>query len=315
MKDPQKGTIPSNYRPITCLSTTWKLLSGIIAAKISRHMDPYMSRAQKGRGNNTRGAKHQLLVDRAIAQDWNITDVEDSYKYLGILQENGNHEEAARNHEGELETMRRQLVTMRRQLVTMRTQLETTRRQLVTMRTQLETMRRQLVTMRGQLVTMRRQLVTMMRQLVTMRGQLVTMRRQLVTMRGQLVTMRRQLVTMRGQLVTMRRQLGEETTRLQEYIKKMAPTDPLLSECLRQQKPSKEEEPEGLSWKDQPLHGMDHRQIEEVADIKKTYQELEKAGLEESTEELIMAAQELALSTRAIEARVHQTRPGQGLLE
>ncbi|TWW59899.1 hypothetical protein D4764_06G0014290 [Takifugu flavidus] len=69
MKDPQKGTIPSNYQPITCLSTTWKLLSGIIAAKISRHMDQYMSRAQKGIGNNTRGAKHQLLVHRAFAQD------------------------------------------------------------------------------------------------------------------------------------------------------------------------------------------------------------------------------------------------------
>ena len=25
MKDPHKGTTPSNYRPITCLSTTWKV--------------------------------------------------------------------------------------------------------------------------------------------------------------------------------------------------------------------------------------------------------------------------------------------------
>ncbi|TWW78234.1 hypothetical protein D4764_11G0003550 [Takifugu flavidus] len=70
MKEPQKGSVPSNYRPITCLSTTWKLLSGLIAAKISRHVDQYMSRAQKGIGNNTRGVKHQLLVDRAIAQDY-----------------------------------------------------------------------------------------------------------------------------------------------------------------------------------------------------------------------------------------------------
>ena len=45
MKDPQKGTIPSNYQPIICLSITWKLLSSIIAAKVSRHMDQYMSRA------------------------------------------------------------------------------------------------------------------------------------------------------------------------------------------------------------------------------------------------------------------------------
>ena len=48
---------------------------------------------------------------------------------------------------------------------------------------------------------------------------------------------------------------------------KMAPTDDLLSECLRQLKPSMEEEPEGLSWTNKPLHYMYHSQIEEVADI------------------------------------------------
>ena len=49
------------------------------------------------------------------------------------------------------------------------------------------------------------------------------------------------------------------------------PRDELLSECPRQLKPrggkEKEEEP---SWKDKPLHGMDNRQIKEVADIKKS---------------------------------------------
>ncbi|XP_032426375.1 uncharacterized protein LOC116724756 [Xiphophorus hellerii] len=52
-KDPSKGPVPPNYRPITCLSTTWKLMSGIIAAKISKHMDKYMSTAQKGIGVNS----------------------------------------------------------------------------------------------------------------------------------------------------------------------------------------------------------------------------------------------------------------------
>ena len=55
---------------------------------------------------------------------------------------------------------------------------------------------------------------------------------------------------------------------------------------------------------DKPLHGMYPHQIEEVADIKKTYQCLEKAGLTDSTEALIMVAQEQALSTRAIEDRI-----------
>ena len=44
MKDPQMGTIPSNYQ----LSTKWNLLSGIIAAKRSRNVAQYMSKAQKG---------------------------------------------------------------------------------------------------------------------------------------------------------------------------------------------------------------------------------------------------------------------------
>ena len=32
-------------------------------------MDQYMKRAQKGIGSNTRGAKQQLVVDRAVARD------------------------------------------------------------------------------------------------------------------------------------------------------------------------------------------------------------------------------------------------------
>ena len=88
----------------------------------------------------------------------------------------------------------------------------------------------------------------------------------------------------------------------------MAPKDELLSEYLRQQKPDDAEEEEEPSWRDKPLHGMYHRQIEEVADIKKSYQWLEKAGLKDSTEALIMAAQEQALSTRSIKAGIYHTR-------
>lgn len=47
---------------------------------------------------------------------------------------------------------------------------------------------------------------------------------------------------------------------------------------------------------------------EEVAGIKKFYQWLEKASLKESTEVLIIPAQELALSTRFIEAGVYHSR-------
>ena len=47
----------------------WKLLSAIIAIKICRHVAQYMSRAQKGVGSDTRGDKHQLLVDRAVVRN------------------------------------------------------------------------------------------------------------------------------------------------------------------------------------------------------------------------------------------------------
>ena len=95
---------------------------------------------------------------------------------------------------------------------------------------------------------------------------------------------------------------------MQEYIRKMAANDDLLCECLRQQKPSEEKEEERPSRRDKPLHGMYQQQREEVADIIKTYQWLETAGVRDNTEALIMAAKEQALKTRSIEARVHHIR-------
>ena len=46
---------------------------------------------------------------------------------------------------------------------------------------------------------------------------------------------------------------------------------------------------------------------EDRADIEKSYQWLQKAGLKDSMVSLIIAAQQQALSTRAIEARVYYT--------
>lgn len=70
MKDSHKGTTWPNYGPIiTCLPQHWKVLSGIIDTRIQDHMDQYMSIAQKGIENNTRGSKYQLIIDRAVVQD------------------------------------------------------------------------------------------------------------------------------------------------------------------------------------------------------------------------------------------------------
>ena len=79
-----------------------------------------------------------------------------------------------------------------------------------------------------------------------------------------------------------------------------------------------EEEGEEPSWKDKPLHSMYHKQIEEVADIEKSYQWLEKTGLRDSTEALIMSAQALstALRTGRTQKRLWSTtsdrNPGEG---
>ncbi|XP_051931065.1 uncharacterized protein LOC127607055 [Hippocampus zosterae] len=109
-------------------------------------------------------------------------------------------------------------------------------------------------------------------------------------------------------LVSVRATVQDETSKLHEYIKEKAPTDDVLRECLRQWGTEDEALEEGPSWEDKPLHGMYHRTITEVADLKKSYQWLERTGLKDSTEALILAAQEQALSTRAIEAQIYHTR-------
>ena len=69
IKDPQQSKIPSNYGPIICLSTTWKLLSGVLADKVKVHMNEYMHKAQRGIGGRSRGSKHQLLINQSVAKD------------------------------------------------------------------------------------------------------------------------------------------------------------------------------------------------------------------------------------------------------
>ena len=38
-KDPQKGNTADNYRPITCVSLMWKLLTGVIAEEIYNYLE------------------------------------------------------------------------------------------------------------------------------------------------------------------------------------------------------------------------------------------------------------------------------------
>jgi hypothetical protein len=70
---PKKGNTehPKNYRPVTCLPTTYKLLTSIM----SRHMQQYMNdenlipKEQKGCCGGTKGCKDQLLISKAILEE------------------------------------------------------------------------------------------------------------------------------------------------------------------------------------------------------------------------------------------------------
>jgi hypothetical protein len=62
---------PKNYRPVTCLPTTYKVITSII----SRHMYKYMDNEnllpneQKGCRSGTKGCKDQLLISKVILQE------------------------------------------------------------------------------------------------------------------------------------------------------------------------------------------------------------------------------------------------------
>ena len=68
IKNKSHGPIPSNFRPITCLSTMWKLFSFILSELIYKHFDDncLLPVEQKGCRKGSRGTKDHLLVDKLI---------------------------------------------------------------------------------------------------------------------------------------------------------------------------------------------------------------------------------------------------------
>lgn len=59
---------PANYRPITCLSTLYKIITSLITSKIYTHLEEkhIMSEEQKGCRKNSQGCKEQLVIDSII---------------------------------------------------------------------------------------------------------------------------------------------------------------------------------------------------------------------------------------------------------
>ena len=66
-----KTSVASNYRPITCLNTMWKTLTGILSEKINAHLVKYsiLAAEQQGAIKKSYGTKRQLLINRSIFED------------------------------------------------------------------------------------------------------------------------------------------------------------------------------------------------------------------------------------------------------
>ena len=66
-KDKSKVNVASNYRPITCLSLMWKLLTGVIADQIYAHLDQenLLPEEQKG----CRKGSRLFYIDRAVIKE------------------------------------------------------------------------------------------------------------------------------------------------------------------------------------------------------------------------------------------------------
>ena len=62
---------PKNYRPITCLSTTYKLLTSILTERTYKHLDEnnLLPLEQKGCKRGSYGCKDQLLINKMIIEN------------------------------------------------------------------------------------------------------------------------------------------------------------------------------------------------------------------------------------------------------
>ena len=67
----KETNLPNKYRPITCLTTTYKLFTGLISDAIYKHLDAeeLLEKEQKGCIRRCLGTKDQLLINKMILED------------------------------------------------------------------------------------------------------------------------------------------------------------------------------------------------------------------------------------------------------
>ena len=63
--------IPKNYRPIACLSTTFKILTSVIINRLYNHLEKeaIMTPEQRGGKKDCYGCKDQLMINDAILEN------------------------------------------------------------------------------------------------------------------------------------------------------------------------------------------------------------------------------------------------------
>ena len=69
LKDHSMGNAVNKFRPIYCLPLVWKLMTGVIAEVMYKHLEWILHEEQKGCRRRSRGTKDQLLIDKAILKD------------------------------------------------------------------------------------------------------------------------------------------------------------------------------------------------------------------------------------------------------
>jgi hypothetical protein len=62
---------PKNYRPLTCLPTTYKFITSIISRSMQKYVDNenLLPKEQKGCSSGTKGCKDQLLIPKVILRE------------------------------------------------------------------------------------------------------------------------------------------------------------------------------------------------------------------------------------------------------
>jgi hypothetical protein len=62
---------PKNYRPVTCLPKTYKLITSIISSRMQKYMDDenLIPKEQKWGCSRTKGCRNHLLLSKAIIQE------------------------------------------------------------------------------------------------------------------------------------------------------------------------------------------------------------------------------------------------------